>query len=155
MGERVMTELTNMVMVYDERGRALVQERKLRWKGLSFPGGHVEPNESFLASAVREIKEETGLKISELEFCGVVDWLNTDDGARYLVFCYKTNRFSGELLPESEEGRVFWMEREELLRVRSDNGFERYLPMFLEGGCSEIYGPESWSSGEKVELCYL
>ena len=52
MGERVMTELTNMVMVYDEKGRALVQERRLRWKGLSFPGGHVEPNESFMASAI-------------------------------------------------------------------------------------------------------
>ena len=154
MGERVMTELTNMVMVYDEKGRALVQERRLRWKGLSFPGGHVEPNESFMASAIREIKEETGLAISGLELCGVVDWLNTDNGERYLVFCYKTNRFSGELLAETEEGRVFWMERDELMKVRSDNGFERYLEVFL-GDCSEVYGQESWSSGEKAELQYL
>ena len=55
-------ELTNMVMVTDETtGRVLVQERVKSWKGLSFPGGHVEPGESFVDSAVREIKEETGL----------------------------------------------------------------------------------------------
>ena len=39
-------ELTNMVMVEDKStGCALVQERVISWRGLSFPGGHVEPGE--------------------------------------------------------------------------------------------------------------
>ena len=38
-----------------------------------------------------------------------------DDDSRYLVLLYKTNRFSGELR-SSEEGRVFWVTREEFKR---------------------------------------
>lgn len=33
------------------------------WPGLTFPGGHVEPHESFHDSVIREVKEETGLTI--------------------------------------------------------------------------------------------
>ena len=65
-------ELTNMVMVQDKTtGKVLVQERRKSWKGLSFPGGHVDEAESFVDSAVREIKEETGLDIKNLKSCGV------------------------------------------------------------------------------------
>lgn len=49
-------ELTNMVMVQDKiTGKVLVQERIKSWKGLSFPGGHVDEGESFVDSAIREI----------------------------------------------------------------------------------------------------
>ena len=36
-------ELTNMVMIQNEHtGKVLVQDRIKSWKGLSFPGGHIE-----------------------------------------------------------------------------------------------------------------
>src|SRR3989344_2171726 len=41
----------------------LILKRKLHWKGLEFPKGGVENNESLKEAAIREIKEETGLKI--------------------------------------------------------------------------------------------
>ena len=67
MIEKGTVELTNMVMVKDEStGKLLVQERVKSWKGISFPGGHVEPGESFVDSAIREVKEETGLDIRNL-----------------------------------------------------------------------------------------
>ena len=147
------TELTNMVMVYDDYGRALVQERVKSWRGISFPGGHVEPHESFLDSAIREVKEETGLTVRNLKSCGVIHWLNTDTGDRYLVFLYKTNQFSGELLPETEEGRVFWMEHDELLQVHSENDFHKYLPMFLQDEYSEAFGP--WNADNTPDMIYL
>jgi 8-oxo-dGTP diphosphatase len=57
-------ELTSMVMIQDKTtGKVLVQERVKSWKGLSFPGGHVNQGESIVDSAIREIKEETGLDI--------------------------------------------------------------------------------------------
>ena len=56
--------LTNMCMVYDGKGNILVQERVNKdWTGISFPGGHVEPGESFVRSVIREVWEETGLTV--------------------------------------------------------------------------------------------
>lgn len=46
--------LTNMCMVYDGN-RILVQDRmNLNWPGITFPGGHIEPKESFVESVIRE-----------------------------------------------------------------------------------------------------
>lgn len=68
------TELCNMCMVTDAEGRVLVQERLPKpsnpWSGLTFPGGHVEPGETVVASVIREVQEETGLSVSNLQNCG-------------------------------------------------------------------------------------
>jgi len=136
------TELTTMVMVQDpDTKQVLVQNRVLNWKGLSFPGGHVDENESFYACAVREIKEETGLDISDLTPCGIIHWSNSDTQEKYLVFLYKTSTFSGELITEMEEGQHFWMDipaLQEALQKECPNDFDLHLPMFLNNQYSEM-----------------
>ena len=58
-------ELTNLCMITDAENRILVQDRTdPSWPGICFPGGHVEPGESFVASVIREVQEETGLTIT-------------------------------------------------------------------------------------------
>ncbi len=141
MNRTKQIELTNLCLIYDE-DRILVQEREWRGeKGIIFPGGHVEDGESLLASVVREMKEETGLTIENPIPCGFKDWCN-EDGSRYLVLLYKTNRFHGEL-KSSPEGRVFWVTREqfksmhviwemhELLQILDH---EQYSELFFEKG---------------------
>ena len=71
--------ICNMYMIEDKAtGRVLVQHRLPKatnpWCGLTFPGGHVEAGESITASTVREIREETGLTVSNLRMCGVGKW---------------------------------------------------------------------------------
>ena len=54
-------ELTNLCMITDAENRILVQDRTdPSWPGICFPGGHVEPGESFVASVIREYKTEEG-----------------------------------------------------------------------------------------------
>ena len=104
-----------MVMIQDtDAGKVLMQNRKLKYPGWSFPGGHVEKGESFYDCAVREIKEETGLDISNLKYCGVVHWVNRENDERYLCFMYKTTEFEGELIAETDEGEQFWIGIDEL-----------------------------------------
>ena len=146
-------ELTNMVMIRDAAtNRVLVQDRVKNWKGLSFPGGDIEENESIVDSAVREVKEETGLDVRNLKPCGVIHWLNNRTHDRYLVFLFKTADYSGELIAESEEGRNLWMTIDELRAAPSDNGMPDYLPMFLGGGYCEAFG--SWNDDEPWEMVY-
>ena len=70
------TELCNMCMITDPEGRVLVQERLPKpsnaWSGLTFPGGHVEPGETVVASVIREVREGTGLTITDVVPAGYI-----------------------------------------------------------------------------------
>jgi len=145
-------ELTNMVMIQDEvMGKVLAQDRAKNWHGYSFPGGHIEKGESFLDSAVREAKEETGLSVRNLKGCGVIHWINTINDNRYIAFLYKTSDFSGELLEKTDEGANVWMSVDELFAAKSDNGLHEILHMFLHNEYSEAVGSWSDDSDWRIE----
>lgn len=146
------TEITNMVMVEDKSsGKVLVQQRVKSWTGISFPGGHVEPGESFVDSAIREVKEETGLDIKNLIPCGVIHWSHSESFNRYVVFLYKTNDFSGTLIGETDEGKVFWVNPDELKNLPLSENFEKYIPMFFNNS-SEFYC--LWNENEPHDVYY-
>ncbi|SOC44264.1 8-oxo-dGTP diphosphatase [Ureibacillus acetophenoni] len=133
--------LTNMCMIYDRKNhKVLVQERVQSWKGISFPGGHVEDGESLIDSTIREVKEETGLTVSNLEPCGVIYWFNDETGEKYFVFNYRTEVFSGELIHTTHEGNNFWVDIEDLANLNFSPGMEERLAMFLQKEYSEGFG---------------
>jgi len=131
-------ELTCMCMVYDrDQRRVLVQDRIKNWRGINFPGGHVEDGEGLTEAAIREVKEETGLTVSDLEYCGVIHWYDETRGSRYMVFSYRTCSYRGRLVESTEEGRVFWADIDELPRLGLSEGFEKQLPIFFDEKTSE------------------
>ena len=142
MGNTFKAELTNMVMVYDKNtNRAVVQQRVKYWKGITFPGGHVEKGESFIDSAKREVFEETGLKVDNLKLCGIIDWCHRKSGERYMVILYKTDTYSGELIEETEEGKVFWADIDEIPKMELPPYFDDYLKVFLSNDKQEFFAP--------------
>lgn len=138
MPRTTLVELTNMCMIYDAKGNVLVQDKiGKNIRGLIFPGGHIENRESIVDSVIREVKEETGLTISKLHFCGIKDWVEADS-SRYMVFLYKTNVFKGDIKPSSE-GNVFWMPIEELRQKDTLWHLNMMLDIFCNKGPSELY----------------
>ena len=130
--------LTNMCMIYDNQGNILVQDRlDPDWPGVTFPGGHVEPGESFTKAVIREVWEETGLTIESPKLCGLKQFPE-DDGTRYIVMLYKTNQFSGELC-SSDEGKVFWIKRSELEQYQLPVNFDQMLQVFEDDQIGEHY----------------
>jgi len=129
---------TNLCMVYDDAGNILVEDRlDPDWPGLCFPGGHVEPGESFVESVIREVREETGLTIENPILCGTKQF-QTRKGERYVVFFYKANHFSGQL-QSSDEGKVFWIPRNTLTLYTLVDDFLDMVKVFEEDSLSEFY----------------
>lgn len=125
-------------MIYDAEDNVVVQEKITNdYKGIIFPGGHVENHESIVDSTIREIHEETGLTVTNLQLCGIKNWIE-DDNSRYMVFLYKTNTFFGNL-QSSSEGRVFWMPFEELKSTPLLWNLENMLEIFCGNNYNELF----------------
>ena len=138
MARREAAIFTNMCMVSDRQGNVLViDRRKPDWPGVTFPGGHVEPGESFVASVIREVREETGLTVENPVLCGIKQF-QTDDNERYVVLFYKTDRFSGDLR-SSDEGEVFWIPRSSLHEYPLSVDFSDMVKIFEDPALSEFY----------------
>ena len=129
---------TNLCKITNGQGEMLVQNRTSQyWPGIAFPGGHVEPGESFTRAVIREVFEETNLRIEHPKLCGIKQY-QTDDQARYVVLLYTCDQFSGEL-KGSEEGEVFWVTNAELENYRLADDFLEMLPIFEEESLGEFY----------------
>ena len=138
---------TTLCMIYDDQDRVLVQKRSgTAWDGIAFPGGHVEPGESFTESAIREVFEETGYCIEKLTLCGIKHF-QTDSGIRYVILLYKTHTFSGTLC-SSGEGDVFWIKRSEWNSYPLARDMTAMLELFDNDEKSEFYYLSSHAGDE-------
>jgi len=134
-------ELTNMCMIYSEDFLLMQNRIKDDWKGWVFPGSHVEKDEIIADSVIREVKEETGLDIEKPVLCGIKEFKGKN--GRYIVFFYKTNKFSGKLC-SSDEGEVKWIKRAELNSYPLVSHFREMLEVFDNPSISEFYYDENW-----------
>ena len=136
MSRTEKVEFTNMCMVCHGSKIVVIDRQKKDWAGVTFPGGHVELGESFTDAVIREIQEETGLKISSPQLCGIKDWY--ESGCRYVVLFYKTTHFEGELV-SSEEGKVWWEEIDNLPNLNLSLDMKDMLRVFTEDDLSEFF----------------
>ncbi len=113
--------LSNMCLIYQNDSILVINRTKKDWPGLSFPGGHVEENETIEESVIREIKEETNLDIKNIKLCAIKEW-RFEDNIRYIGFLYKTNKFKGTL-KSSNEGNVFFIKESEINNYKLSQDF--------------------------------
>ncbi len=65
---------TSVAVINKENQLLLIKNWKRGWE---FPGGYVENGESVKAAAVREVKEEAGIEIQLIKFCGITQNVKT------------------------------------------------------------------------------
>lgn len=137
--KKIKYKIANMCMIEDKKGNVLVQDRVKSWKGLTFPGGKVEIEESITESVKREIYEETNLILNKIDFCGIKDWYDPKENLKYIIFLFKSDDFSGKLLDETYEGKNYWIAKEKLKKSELSPGFDKDLELFFDNGKFEIF----------------
>lgn len=134
------TRLMNMIKITNPKTNEVVVLDKVKkegWEGLTFPGGKVEENESLMAAAIREAKEETGLDIKNLKFVGFITWLGKEYKDTGLL--YETSDYEGELVPKNREGNLSWIDYEDFKKMDGMSlSMDKILNIY-EGKYTEIF----------------
>ncbi len=92
-------------------------------------GGHIERGESVRDSAIREVNEETGLIVQDLQFCGTIN-VDVTEKTGVCIFIFKGECSDGEPLP-SQEGLLEWVNFEEIHRLPLVEDLYVLLPRVL------------------------
>ncbi len=141
-----------MCMIMDQ-DKVLVQNRtKNDWPGITFPGGKVEAKESIYESCVREVKEETGLDVSNLELCGMIHYELEKKQERWIMYLYRTSTFSGTLLAPYGEDEVYWMDYKDLANAPLSNDLDIYLKVYEDESIQEAYA--GWEDNRSTGFVY-
>ncbi|MBR4237725.1 NUDIX domain-containing protein [bacterium] len=142
MGTKVISEDRTervelaVLCLIEDGNKILLQNRvKEDWRGYTLPGGHVEKGESFVDAVKREIKEETGLVIKKPKLVGVKQF--PIEHGRYVVFLFKTNKFTGTL-ESSLEGKMEWIEYNDIKNINTVDDFEELLKVMNSRKYSEF-----------------
>jgi 8-oxo-dGTP diphosphatase len=89
-----------------------------KWNGL---GGKLDPGETPEECAVREIYEESGLRVRNPKLKGIITFPAFDDFEDWYVFVYLVTEFEGELI-DSPEGNLQWIDNAELKNLNLWDG---------------------------------
>jgi ADP-ribose pyrophosphatase YjhB (NUDIX family) len=105
-------------VVRDAEGRLLlVRRRNPPGEGLwSLPGGRREPGEDDAAAVVREVVEETGLRVRVDGFVGEV-YRDGPDGVVFLIRDYACSLLAGSLAAGDDATDARWVSADDLDRL--------------------------------------
>jgi 8-oxo-dGTP diphosphatase len=121
-----------------ERGKTLMLHRIRKdkdihagkWNGL---GGKFEAGETPEDCVIREIEEESGLIIRDPDLKGLLTFPRFKDEEDWYVFVYVVEDFSGELLAESAEGVLEWIDDDAITSLNLWEGDHFFLPWLDQG----------------------
>lgn len=74
----------------------------------SFPGGHLEFNESWEDCAIREVREETGLDITDVHFAAVTNDRFLNENRHYVTIFMITNQCHGQVAVMEPDKCLGW-----------------------------------------------
>jgi 8-oxo-dGTP pyrophosphatase MutT (NUDIX family) len=132
-------------LIFDRETRVLLVKHtygKLNWE---LPGGHSEPDESADQTVVREVREETGLRVEPERLSGVY-YSEPGDMHHFAFVCTMVDQYA-EPVPSSQEiADCRFFSRDDLPRPISDFTIRRIDDALAQHPTLNIsrIGPRVW-----------
>lgn len=99
-----------------------------KWIGI---GGKFEENESPEDCLLREVREETGLTLTDWRYCGIVTFLSDRWEGEYMHLFHSAD-FIG-VLRDCDEGTLEWVPKERFAELPQWEGDKVFLRLMEEG----------------------
>ena len=132
---------TDIVVVYNDK-LLVIKRKNDPFKGkYALPGGFVNPNERFQEAAVRELEEETCIKVNvdKLEFVGILDCPDRDTRGRVVSVVYLVRLDKEPMAKAADDAAdLCWLDKNHSVNT-SDFAFDhasvivRCFPNFFNG----------------------
>lgn len=98
------------------------------------PGGKVEAGEAPWQAAIRETREETGLRLAaeDLRLRGVITETSGRADWQWLIFAFVSERYDGSVNAYCPEGELAWWTAEEIAGLRIPEADAVFTPHLLD-----------------------
>lgn len=118
MPDNSIIQATSVALFSDDRVLLILRGRE-PLKGLwSLPGGRLEAHETHEKAAIREMREETGLRVTNLTFVQQFIPFHMNEGVKiisnYRLEVFTSLDFSGALSAGDDAAKARWVEFSEL-----------------------------------------
>ena len=116
-------------------------------------GGKMEKDEDILTCITREVREEAGIDIEDVELRGTISWPGFGkDGEDWFGFIFLVHNYRGEPKMSNEEGDLHWKPITALADLPMWEGDKFFIPLVFDENPSPFHGsmpykdgrPQSW-----------
>jgi ADP-ribose pyrophosphatase YjhB (NUDIX family) len=136
---------SSTAVVTDQRDRIVMVRRRDNdlW---ALPGGGMDLGESIVQTAVREVKEETGLDVEVTGLVGVYTnphhVMAYDDGEvrQQFSLCFTTRLLGGELAFDTESTDIAWIPTDQIARLAMHPSMRLRITHYLDNRATPYLG---------------
>lgn len=115
--------ITDCLVVQNGKFLIISEGKPGREGKFNLPGGHVEPDESFAAAAIREVLEESGYQVQVTGFLGIYQHIYEDRQVNVGGPVFVAEVTGGDAKPSAEHPEVKWVTADEAAQIERDGLF--------------------------------
>lgn len=139
-------------IIYNDQGEILLIKNPKFKDFWTVPGGHIELNETAEEALKREIREETGLELKDIEAISFSEGINPEffyKDKHFIYLNYLAAVASGELRKSREMTEYLWIAPEKALELKISSSVRPLIEYYLE---KRKDGHGSWEERYKRAL---
>jgi 8-oxo-dGTP diphosphatase len=133
-------------VIHPEKDEVLLMHRNARedddhlgkYNGL---GGKMDPTEDVATCMKREIHEEAGINVVEMQLRGTINWTGFGPkGEDWMGFIFLITRFTGTTFKHCPEGELEWIPKDRINTLPMWEGDRYFLPLIFDSDPRPFHG---------------